>query len=192
MSKKVLIINGHPDKETFNGKMVQAYQTGAAQAQATVEVIHVTDLSFDPILWKGYKQIQELEPDLKKTWKLIQWADHLVFVYPTWWGSMPALLKGFIDRVFLPGQAFSIQPNGLPLGHLKGKTARLLVSMDGPRWYYHLIAGSPGHKMMKRTILEFCGIKPVKLFEVNQLRTMSKNKRQHQLKLVEQLGTRLV
>ena len=104
---KILIINGHPDKESFNAALTEAYIKGAsAQANTEVEVLYLADLTFDPILRYGYRKRTELEPDLLKAFELLKEADHTVWIYPTWWGGMPALLKGFIDRLFLPGFTF--------------------------------------------------------------------------------------
>jgi len=117
------------------------------------------------------------------------WAQHLIFVYPTWWGGMPALLKGFIDRTFQSGFAFKYRSDSpFPDQLLKGRTAELLVTMDSPPWYYRFINGAPGHKQMKRTILAFCGIKPVKVHSLGPVRGSSEAKRQAWLELATRLG----
>ena len=85
----------------------------------------------------GYAQIQPLEPDLLDAQASITWAQHLVWVYPIWWGGLPALLKGFLDRIFLPGFAFKYRPNSALWDRLlTGRSAELLVTMDSPPWYY--------------------------------------------------------
>lgn len=187
--KKVLIINGHPDRDSYNMALAKAYATGASrQANASVEVLHLIDLEFDPILRYGYKKRTALEPDLVRAQQLLQDADHTVWMYPTWWGGMPALLKGFIDRVFLPGFSFSYQENSpFQKQLMKGKTARVITTMDAPVWYYHLVYGSPGHKAMKRLILGFCGYK-VRFFTMGNLRERSAKQREKWLEKVEEMG----
>ncbi len=104
---RVLIINGHPSKESFCYALSQAYKQGALSAGAEVREINVGDLKFSPNLAHGYRRITELEEDLIKAQDSIKWAEHLVFVYPTWWGTMPALLKGFLPagvRLQVPRQ----------------------------------------------------------------------------------------
>jgi putative NADPH-quinone reductase len=186
---KTLVILGHPDKDSFNAALAQAYGDGAKQAGHENEFIRLGDLKFDPTLWHGYKTVQALEPDLEQAWEKIVWADHLVFVYPTWWGSMPALLKGFIDRVFLPGRAYQAKPGSpLPVQLLKGKTARLIVTMHAPGWYYRWVTGAPGHHTMKQATLQYCGVTPVRITEIPQLKGSTPEARQRYVEKIRVLG----
>ena len=189
--KKVFIINGHPDKESLCYALANQYKKGADSAGVESKLVHLTDLEFSPVLNFGYRQRTELEPDLVKMQEEITKADHLVFVYPNWWGTYPALLKGFIDRVFLPKFAFSYRENSLFWDKLlKGKSARLIVTMDTPKWYYRLMYRRPGHNSMKRGILNFCGIKPVKITAFEPIKTTDMAKRQLWLEKVEKLGAK--
>lgn len=190
--KKILLINGHPDKESFCFALAESYKKGADAAGAECKLINLIDLKFNPILTYGYRVVSELEPDLLQMQRDITNATHLVWVYPNWWGTYPALLKGFIDRVFLPNFAFKYLENSpLPAKLLKGKTAQIIVTMDTPKWYYWLINRSPGHNSMKKAILEFCGISPVKIKSFGPLRSSTENKRKQWLKEVEELGKQL-
>ena len=164
MRKRVLVILGHPSEASLCGAIANAYLKGAQAAEHEVRFLSLGKLKFDPILRDGYNTIQALEPDLLAAQESIAWAEHLVFVYPIWWGSIPAILKGFFDRIFLPGFAFKFRKDALMVdGLLKHRTAHLIATMDTPPWYYRLVYRMPGHNQMKRTILEFCGIKPVKI-----------------------------
>ena len=190
MKKNILVIVGHPDSESFCGALAKAYVKGV-QSTDDVEVreLNLGDLNFDPVLWHGYNQIQELESDLVKAQQLIQWSHHLVFVYPNWWGAIPALMKGFFDRAFLPGFAFKYRKDS-PFWDklLSGRTAHLIVTMDTPPWYYRWIYRRPGHNQMKRTILGFCGIKVVKITELAIVRHSTPQQREHWIARVEKLG----
>ncbi len=189
MKKKILVILGHPDTESFCGALSTAYIEGANAAAAEIRELRIGELNFDPILWKGYKEIQELEPDLVRAQELIQWSDHMVFVYPNWWGAMPALMKGFFDRVFLPSYAFKYRDNSAFWDKLlSGRTAHLIVTLDTPPWYYRWIYRQPGHNQMKRTILGFCGIKVVKITELAIVRGSTAGKREKWLAMVNRLG----
>lgn len=189
MSKKIAVIIGHPDGDSFCSALAAAYSSGASRQGAEVRTVDLGAIAFDPSLKHGFRKRTELEPDLVAAQETIRWADHLVFVYPTWWGTMPAILKGFIDRVFLPGFAFKHR-EGSSLWDklLAGKTARLIVTMDSPLWYNRFVYGKPGHRAMKISTLHYCGIKPVKITEFGSVRTSKPSTRQKWLAKVEALG----
>lgn len=190
--KKIAIINGHPNKESFNFGIAEAYKNGAIEAGAEIKEILIADLNFNPNLQFGYQKRMELEPDLLKAWEMIQWADHLVWIHPVWWGGLPALMKGFIDRLFLPGLAYRYRENSVWWDKLlKGKTAHIITTIDQPGWYYWLMYGRPSVNQLKKSTLEFCGIKPVKVTYLGIIRTSSKEQREIWLKKGRSLGQKL-
>lgn len=187
--KTILIINGHPNKESFCYALAESYKKGAISSGIECKLVHLIDLKFNPILIFGYQTVSALEPDLVQIQKDILWANHLVFVYPNWWSTYPALLKGFFDRVFIPGFAFKYQEKSpMPEKLLKGKSARLIVTMDSPKWYYWLINKSPGHNSMKTGILGFCGIKPIKISSFGIIKKSTEAQRKKWLEEVMELG----
>ena len=191
MSKKILIINGHPNKDAFNYGITTAYKKGAKNSGAEVKEIIIADLKFNPNLQFGYQKRTELEPDLTEAWEKIKWAEHLVWVHPVWWGGLPAILKGFIDRLFLPGFAFQYKENSMWWDKLlKGKTAHIITTIDQPSWYYWLVYGRPSVNQLKKATLEFCGIKPVKVTYFGIVKTATNELREKWLDKVEELGRR--
>ena len=169
--KKILVILGHPRQDSLCGALAAAYAEAARAAGAELRELTLADLAFDPVLHTGYGGEQPLEPDLAAAQQAILWADHLAFVYPTWWGGLPALLKGFVDRVFLPGFAFKYRKDSPWWDRLlTGRSARLLVTMDTPPWYYRWVYRMPGHNQMRRTILEYCGIRPVRISQFGRVK----------------------
>lgn len=151
--------------------------------------MHLIDLDFNPILTFGYREISVLEPDLVKMQQEILSADHLVLVYPNWWSTFPALLKGSIDRAFVPSFAFKYRENSSFWDKLlTGKTARMIVTMDTPKWYYFLMNINAGHNAMRIGVLEFCGIKPVKITSFAPVKSSDDVKRRKWLAEVEKLG----
>lgn len=187
--KKIAIINGHPNKDSFNFGVTEAYRLGASEAGAEVREIVIRDLNFNPNLQFGYQKRMELEPDLLKAWEIIQWADHLVWVHPVWWGGFPALMKGFIDRLFLPGMAYKYRENSVWWDKLlKGKTAHIITTLDQPGWYYRLFFGRPSVNQLRKSILEYCGVKPVKVTYVGIIRNSKDEQRTQWLRKVKELG----
>lgn len=191
MSKKIVIINAHPNHTAFNFGLAAAYKRGALLSGAEVKEIVIADLQFNPNLKFGYQTKMEWEPDLVEAWEKIIWADHLVWIHPVWWGGLPALAKGFIDRVFLPGFAFKYRKDSVYWDKLlKGRTAHIITTLDQPGWYYRLVYGRPSVNQLKKSTLEFCGVKPVKVTYVGIVKTSTDEKRQQWIEKAEDLGRR--
>lgn len=157
---KTLIILGHPRPNSFCSLLADRYLEIARSKGQEVTLLRLHELKFNLNLETGFENSDPLEPDLIRAQKLIADSSHIVFIYPNWWGTMPALLKGFLDRVLLPNFAFKYHPEKMmPIKLLKGRTADLIITMDTPPWIYRFLLGSPGLKIMKTSILNFCGIK---------------------------------
>ena len=192
MSKHILIIHCHPVTDTFIDKLQQAYIEAARAKGAEIKQLVLRELQYNINFSEGYRGNQTLESDLVVAQEAISWADHLVFFYPNWWGTYPALLKGFIDRVFLPGFAFRYNKGRTnPERLLKGKTARLIVTMDSPKWYYYLIQFAPGHHAMRKGLLHFVGIKPVKVTTLGLLRKADEKRRTSWIRKMKRMGSQL-
>ncbi|MCO6057730.1 NAD(P)H-dependent oxidoreductase [Pseudomonas sp. MOB-449] len=189
--KRILLILGTPKGGSLCHALGDAFAQGARSEGHVVRLLKLGEMQFDPVLREGYDQSQNLEPDLLDAQRQIHWAEHLVFVYPVWWGGLPALLKGFFDRVFLPGFAFRYRGQSQAWDKLlTGRTADLLVTLDTPPWYFRWIYGAPAHRQMVRTILGFCGIRTRRLTEFSPVRPSSEEQRQTWLRKAETLGTR--
>lgn len=189
--KKILIINGHPNAESFNFGIAESYLKGAINSGATVETITIANLNFNPNLKFGYQKRTDLEPDLLESWEKIKRADHLVWIHPVWWGGLPAITKGFIDRLFLPGMAFQYRENSVWWDKLlKGKTAHIITTLDQPSWYYKLFFGRPSVNQLKKSTLEFCGVKPVKVSYIGIIKGSNEEQRKKWLEKVYKFGVR--
>ncbi len=192
MQQRVLIINGHPDELSYTYSLTQAYERGAIEAGATVKHLVIGQLQFNPNLQFDYRQRIELEPDLLEALESIRWATHLVWVHPVWWGGLPALMKGFIDRLFLPGIAFKYRPGSVWWDKLfTGKTARIITTLDQPAWYYQVMFGNPSINQLKKSVLLLCGVKPVRVTYIGPVRSSTADRRIHWLETVSRLGRQL-
>ncbi len=167
--RHVLVIDSHPDAQSLTARLAASYAEGAGEAAVPLVL---RDLDFDLTLRTGYRTPQVLEPDLVRAQELIAWADHVAVFTPLWWGSVPALLKGFFDRTLERGWAFRYKENGMPEGLLAGRTGRLAVTSDSPRWYLPLVGDSTVKQVRGRT-MEFCGIKPTKVTRYADVRGRS-------------------
>jgi len=187
--KKVLIINGHPDKESFNYALSSAYIKGVNKTDSILSQINIAELEFNPNLKFGYRKRMELESDLVIAIEKIKKADHIVWIFPMWWYGYPALMKGFIDRTFLPGITYQpIEGKALPEKLLKGKSGRLIITADTPKWYDYLIMKSPAINQFKNGTLKFCGINPVKITYIAPIKNSNSDFREKWLKKVTLLG----
>lgn len=159
---RTLVILGHPRKQSLCGSIAEAYADAARDAGAASKVLCLADLRFDPVLHAGFEAPQPLEEDLLRAREAIEWATHVTWVFPVWWGGAPALLKGFIDRTFLPRWAFNAKAKGRPEGLLAGRSARLLVTMDAPGWFDRWFYGASSRRAMARATLWYTGFAPVR------------------------------
>lgn len=162
MRKRILILNGNPKPQSLCHALAQAYADAAAPHH-DVRQVHLAELGFEDDLPDGYEQARNLEPDLVRFQQELVWAQHLVLVAPVWWGSVPARLKGLIDRTFLPGFAFRYEKGQTwPERLLKGRSATLLLTLDTPPWYFRLFQGAPALRQLDTATLAFCGFRPVR------------------------------
>ncbi len=202
--KNVLIINGNPKTESYCKELANAYERGAKSSKAKVKRIEIGALKFNPNLKEGYNEIMPLEKDLQKAQEDIKWADHIVFIYPIWWGYLPAVTKGFFDRIFVPRFAFSYRRNPtwekwfqddnlkssfISDGLLTPKTGRVIATSGGPRWFYDFLLSGAPNLVVKNLIFRFCGIK-AKSMHVGWVER-SKERRKWGLRKVKALGKKL-
>ena len=160
---RVLLVLGHPRRHSLCEALADAYAAGAEAAGAELRRLSLADFDFEQNVLVPSPRDQPLEADLSEAVRLVAWAEHLVFVFPTWWGTMPACLKGFLDRVFMPGFAFADREDGEGWDKLLvGKSAHLLTTMDTPPWVYRWIYRAPGLNAVGKATLGFCGIAPVR------------------------------
>lgn len=194
MKTNILLILGHPSQDSFCNALLDSYKKGAASRGVNCKTIYISELDFDVNLSNGYKtgETLELEKDLVHAQELILWADHIVLAYPNWWGFMPAVTKGFIDRILLPDFAFKHHSGKLfPEKLLKGKSLRLLVTMDTPKWWFYLIYRASQYQILKDIVFGYVGFDPIKFSTFGFIRKSDEKQRAKWLKKTEKLGMQL-
>ncbi len=186
---KIFILVGNPDNESHSAALADAYAHGAQAAGHEVRLTRIGDMKFDPILHKGYKVIQQFEPDLIKFQEDVKWSEHFVSVFPIWWSDIPAIMKGLVDRVWMPGFAFRFRKGLIPGWYrlLKGRSARIITASDSrPFILWFLFGGNINS--WTRGVLRFSGFAPVRKTWFSGMDKLTPEKFQKMLAKVERLG----
>lgn len=162
---KTLIIYSHPDTEGHCSTILKNVENELNELKEKYEIVDLYKIKFDPILHEdelysaGKRKDSE---DVKQMQKKIKDSKNMIFIYPIWWNNYPAILRGFIDRVFVSGFAFRYEKrfgNMVPVGLIKGKKATIFTTSGGSGLIFKYIQGSRGVKVLKNDTLKFCGIK---------------------------------
>jgi putative NADPH-quinone reductase len=165
VGKRVAIVLGHPDPDParFGRALAAAYAAGAEEAGHEVRMIPVAALEFPLLRRAADWQEGEAPAAIREAQATVGWAEHLVILFPLWLGDMPALLKAFLEQLLRPGFAFTKAAPGRPWKTLlKGKSARLVVTMGMPSFFYRLFYRAHSVASLRRNILAFCGIGPIR------------------------------
>jgi putative NADPH-quinone reductase len=163
MTKRILIIDGHPDpgRTRLVHALADAYAAGAGEGGHEIRRVDISTLDFPVLRSASEWQDQAPAPGIARAGQDIAWADHLVLLYPLWLGDVPALLKAFLEQVARPGVAFRYREKGMPEKLWAGKSARVVVTMGMPGLLYRLFYRAHSLKSLERNVLKFVGIAPV-------------------------------
>lgn len=184
---RIVIIVGHALTGTYCEALAEAYKRGAESSGHQVSLFNTATMTFDPILRGAYRTLQPLEPDLAAAHAAIDASDHLVLIFPLWMGTLPAILKGFIERVIQP-DIFEPARTGKFTTPWKGKSARVVITMGMPAFIYRWYYGAHALKMLKRNILGFIGVAPVRSTLFGSIEGVSPERRAAWLADMEALG----
>ncbi|WP_372984095.1 NAD(P)H-dependent oxidoreductase [Microbacterium sp.] len=180
-----LIIDGHPDAGSLTAELARRY----AAAHGDARVLALRDLDFDPSLRFGYRRRMQLEPDLIDAKRALAEARTVVVFTPLWWGSVPALLKGFFDRALLPQQEYRYSKLGMPEGLLTAANGRLFLLADTP-WFLTPFTGLPAQTHVVRGTMRFCGIRWVRTTRMLGVKDASPARIESWLSRAQTLGRR--
>ena len=191
MSRRICIIQGHPTKGEvhFCHALAKAYVEGAIVAGHQVRTIAVAELDFPLLCSKWDWDHGEVPPAIAKAQEDIAWSEHLVILHPLWIGMMPAVLKGFLEQVYRPGFALGHGNEGQWTKLLKGRSARIIITMGMPALVYRWYFGAHSLKSLKQN-LALTGIKPCRHTLIGSVETTDDSKRHKWLDHVRALGAR--
>jgi NAD(P)H dehydrogenase (quinone) len=184
---RIAIIVGHARKDTYCEALGEAYRRGAKAGGHNATLFVTLKMMFDPILHEGFTIIQPLEHDLQVAHDAIMVADHLVLIFPLWLGTLPAIFKGFLERVLQPDL---VEPSkkGKFTKIFKGKSARVIMTMGMPDFIYRWYFGAFALRMLKRNILGFVGVSPVRSTIHGMIEAVTPETRQSWLADAEAMG----
>jgi len=185
--ERIAIVVGNPRQNTYCEALGTAYYKGAIEAGHQAELFVLSRMNFDAILHKGFDELQALEPDMQLAHDAILGASRLVLIYPLWLGGMPALMKGFLERVFQPDLLQSSK-QGHFVHLLKGKRARIIVTMGMPGFVFRWWFGALSLKMLKRNILGFQGARRIRSSVIGNIMGMGPDGREKWLVRAKRMG----
>lgn len=186
---KITIVVGHPARDSYCEALGEAYRRGAESAGHLVKFLALARMNFDAVLREGYRREQPLEPDLVVAHEALHACDHMVFIFPLWCGDMPAIMKGFIERIMQPDLLAIQASRGKASWKIfKGKSARVVMTMGMPGWFYRWYYGAHALKLLRRNVLHFTGVHPVRSKIFGMIEAVGDEKRGEWLREIEALG----
>ena len=186
---KIAIVVGHPQRDSYCAALGKAYLRGAESGGHQAKLFVLAEMKFDAILREGYRRLQALEPDLAAARAAFLASEHVVFIFPLWCGDMPAIMKGFIERLMQPDLLALRAAGGKGSWKVfKGRSARVIMTMGMPGWFYRWYYGAHALKLLKRNILHFTGVTPVRSTVYGMVVGVGEETRKQWLREVEALG----
>jgi putative NADPH-quinone reductase len=181
MKSRILIIDGHPDPTGahFVHELADLYRQGAREGGKDVRMIRVGALRF-PLLRNANAYLKgKVPPSILAAQKAITWADHVVVLYPMWFGTMPAKLKGFLEQLLRPGFAFAGRAAGQPPRRLlKGRSARIIVTRGMPELFDEVDRTPRNLRRIAAEVLALCGVRPVRVTVIEGAETLTDAQRE--------------
>lgn len=192
MGKRILILIGHPDPapERYVRALATAYAEAAQKAGHEVRYFDLAEHAIAPLRSREDWMQPSTEPSVLAAQQAIEWAQHLLLLYPLWLGDVPAALKALLEQTLRPGFAFERSADGkVGKSRLKGRSVRIVVTMGMPGFFYRLVYRAHSLKSLRRNILAFCGLGPVRSSVIGLVEG-SAARREHWLGQLAELGRR--
>lgn len=194
---KVAIVYNHPYEGSYCKAILDTVLSGVAKAGNEADVLNLDQEGFNPVMTaadlKAFVMQKPIDPQVLAYQTRLQQADHLVFIFPIWWELMPAMTKGFIDKVIFPGLAYSQEKNSMRMKPLLTniKSVTVISTMNTPSWLYSILFGNAVRKALLVGAFWKTGYKNRKWINLTQVKSASPAKRQSWLKKIEERFTKL-
>jgi putative NADPH-quinone reductase len=180
---RVVIVFNHPYEGSFGNAILNAVTKGLKGANHEVDLMHLDNDGFNPVMskadLKAFVEHKPVDPQVIDYNERLEKADHLIFIFPIWWDLMPAMTKGFVDRVLTPGVVYDHHPRGFGLVPLlkKLKGVTVITTMNKPKIMYSLLIGNLIKKAMIKSVFKTMGYKNLKWISYNMVKSVSQEKR---------------
>jgi putative NADPH-quinone reductase len=173
--RQIAIVQGHPDRNGghYGQALATAYTEAATRAGHSVSIISVAELDFPILRTQEEFNSPAVPPAIERAQQTLRSAQHILIVFPLWHGTLPSLLKAFFEQTFRPGFAMEYRTRGLPRRLLKGRSARIIVTMGMPAMLYRWLFGAHGVRVLERSILWWSGISPVRTSYIGSIGELS-------------------
>jgi putative NADPH-quinone reductase len=188
---KVVIVFNHPYEKSYCNAILKAVISGLRKSNYEVDIIHLDKENFNPVMTaddlKGFVNRSPIDPKVIEYKKRLEGASHLIFIFPIWWELMPAMTKGFIDKVIFPGVAYDYKPNGFMKKKFTNmQSITLITTMNTHSFFYRLIFGNAIKKAFFTGTFWKMGYKNRKWISLNMVKMVSEQKRKKWLVKIEQ------
>jgi putative NADPH-quinone reductase len=193
---KIAIVFNHPFEGSYCNAILNAVTAGLHRGNHTVDLIHLDREGFNPVMTcedlRGFVERKPVDPKVIEYEERLGRADHLVFIFPIWWELMPAMTKGFIDKVIFPGVAYDYKPNGLMKKRfLNLKSVTLITTMNTHSFFYRLVFGNAVKRAFFTGTFWKMGYKNRKWISLNMVKFVSAEKRKKWLVKIEDTFSRI-
>jgi putative NADPH-quinone reductase len=190
---RIVVIEGHPDPspDRLNHGLAEAYAQGARLGGHVVDRLHVGNMQMPPLRSAAEFESGQLAPGIADAQRRLREAHHWMLIYPLWLGTMPAHLKSFLEHTLRPGFAYMPEA-GLDSGLMSGRSARVVVTMGMPGLFYRVWFGAPGLRAVRRNILGFVGVAPVRTTVIGSANALDPGRALFWLRRMTELGRRAI
>ena len=190
---KTVIVYNHPYKGSFCHALLESTKKGALKAGHEVDIIDLDSDHFNPVMTGedllAFRNHQAIDKQAIEYIKRIKQADHIVLIFPIWWELMPAMTKGFIEKVMFPGSTYSYTKSGHGMKTMlsKLKSTTIITTMNTPNVMYKFIYGNAIKKALIKGTFKKSGCKNVEWYSFNMVKSSSAKTREKWLNKIEKV-----